>query len=138
MKLNNFLEVVKKAIIIKAKDGVDRKNINAVILMAFDQLDDTTRVSLLISALNDQDLDDIIKQEKIYETSQELDGINQAELIKWRAWLMRALVVAAIALTSIFTSLMFFTAESCDPTETTSIFTDIRNIIDVIIFNKTE
>jgi hypothetical protein len=95
-------------------------------------------VSLLISALNDQDLDDLIKQEKIYEISQELDGINQAELIKWRAWLMRALVIAAIALTSIFTSLMFFTAENCDPTEATSIFTDIRNIIDVIIFNKTE
>lgn len=138
MKLPDFLEVVKKAILIKAKDGVDKQNINSVIIVAFDQLDDQTKVDLIFSSLNDKDIDEIIAKEKSNDTTKELEGLNQAELLKYRTWAFKGLTIFAGVIAVIFSVLMFFTGESCDPNTSISYLAEIKKFIDIIVFNKTE
>ena len=138
MKLPDFLEVVRKTILIKANDGVDKQNINAVILVAFDQLDDQTKVDLIYSCLNDKEIDDLIQREKANDQTQELVNLNQAELIKWRSWVMRTLLIFVLVFGSLFMVLMFFSGESCEPNSPTSYIVEIKKIIDILIFNKTE
>lgn len=138
MRLPDFLEVVKRAILIKAKDRVDKQNINSVIIVAFDQLDDQTKVELILSSLNDKDIDDIIAKEKGNDTTKELEGLNQAELLKFRTWAFKGLLTFIGVATLIFSVLMFFTGESCDPNNSISYLAEIKKFIDIIIFNKTE
>lgn len=138
MRLPDFLEVVKKAVLIKAKDGVDRQNINSVIIVAFDQLDDQTKVNLILSSLNDKDIDDIINQEKKSDNEKELDGLNHVELIRLKSWIIKGLITFAGILGVSFSILMFFTGESCDPNSSVGYLVEIKKFIDIIIFNKTD
>lgn len=138
MRLPDFLEVVKKAILIKAKDGIDKQNINSVIIVAFDQLDDQTKVDLIFNSLDDKDIDDIIAKEKTADTAKELESLNQAELIKYRTWVFKTLIIFACIIATLISVLLFFMNDNCDPAATTSYLTEIKKIIDIVIFNKTD
>lgn len=138
MKLPNFIATVRKCLEVEVKDGMERDKINDVILLSFDQLDDATKVGLIMAGLNDATIDSILAKEKNIETTSELESINQVELLKWRSWIMKTIVIFVCLLITGIVVAMFFSPNNCDQENTTSLLLDIRKFIEVIILNKTE
>lgn len=138
MKLLNFIATVRKCLEVEVKDGMERDKINDVILLSFDQLDDATKIGLIMAGLNDEAIDSVLAKEKNIETTSELESINQVELLKWRSWIMKTIVIFVCLLITGIVIAMLFSPNSCDQENTTSLLVDIRKFIEVIILNKTE
>ena len=138
MKLPNFIATVRKCVEVDVKDTIERGKIHDVILLSFDQLDDATKVNLILASLNDEAIDNIMAKEKNVDTTSELEKVNQAELIKWRSWVMKTLIifVSVILIGLIF--IMFSGSDNCEPEAATSILFEIKKLIEIIILNKTE
>ena len=138
MKLPNFIATVRKCLEVDVKDTVERDKIHDVILLSFEQLDDATKVSLILAGINDDTIDAILAKEKSIETASELEQVNEAELMKWRSWVMKTVIIFAGILSVSLLFIMFSGPSSCDVDSTTSILFEIKKFIEIIILNKTE
>jgi hypothetical protein len=138
MKLPNFIATVRKCLEVEVKDTVELDKIHDVILLSFEQLDDSTKVGLILAGLNDDIIDSILAKEKNIETVSDLEKVNKAELLKWRSWIMKTVVIfgGVIAIGLLF--IMFTGSGNCDPESTTNILYEIKKFIELILLNKTE
>ena len=138
MKLPNFIATVRKCVEVDVKDTIERGKIHDVILLSFDQLDDATKVNLILASLNDEAIDNIMAKEKNVDTVAELDKENYAALIKWRSWVMKTVIIFAGIIIGILTLIMFTGTNNCDVDSSSSVLFEIKKLIEIIILNKTE
>lgn len=138
LRLDSFISIVKKCLDVEVKTGVEQDKINDVILLSFDQMDDATKVSIIMVGLNDEHVNEIIAKEQHTNNLSALENVNQAELLKWRTWIMKTMVI--VGSIAVFMAIIIYIAlpSSCDQEVTTSILLEIKKYIELLIFNKTE
>lgn len=138
MKLTNFIATVRKCVDVEVKGHLDHNKINDVILLSFAGLDDTTKVNLILAGLNDEHINKIMAKEESNETTAELEKVNQEELIKWRSWVMKTLIIFAglVAISLIF--VMSSGSSECENESNISLLFEIKKFIELVILNKTE
>lgn len=138
MKLPNFIATVRKCLEVDVKDTAERDKIHDVILLSFEQLDDATKVSLILAGINDDTIDAILAKEKNIDTVSELEQVNQTELLKWRTWIMKTVIIFAGILSVGLLFIMFSGPNGCDSEAPTSVLFEIKKFVEIIILNKTE
>lgn len=136
MKLPSFVSIVRKCLEVEVKTGVEQDKIHDVILLSFDQIDDATKVSLIMAGLNDGVINNIIAKEQFNISNSAIESVNQIELLKWRTWVMKVLIITGCLIVAgvIFAYIML--PSGCDQDAATSVLMEIKKYIDLLVFNK--
>lgn len=136
----NIAENLKKTLEL---ENTDPSTINAVLISAFDQLGIDQKATLIYRALDIKlaDAAEVKLQHGVVHVDSaslpSLEYANQLELIKLKSWLLKFVIYSLLACFIAFILIMVFVSGRDSQASVSDYFTDLYNIMRLILFNKT-